>query len=266
MRKNSAALILLLSAVALSAPGCAFLTETNPEPKWTTGRWHDEQSEDRSRLAGEDHGASTAGDYVFAVPRVLWSGLAWAWDRSTSETPGKYARQLLDQNADLRREAIYELSDHRYGRRDPYTKYYSHMTEDKEPTVRTAAIRALNRARERAFTTVYIAALNDADANVRLEAAKALANIPDPRAAAPLMKALGNLNENRDVRLAAADALREYRSSDVAQALVRVINDRDFGLAWQSRQSLRFLFGVDHGYNQEAWLNYITGPSNPFRS
>lgn len=264
MRKHAP--LILLAAMLLSAPGCAFLSETNPEPQWSTSRWKEQQEENRQRLAGEDHGTSTASDYLLAAPRTLWSGVSWTWDEITGNNPRHFAAQMLDPNADLRRQAIYEISDHRWGRAAPYTKFYGHLAEaDMEPTVRTAAIRALNRSRDRAFLKVYVAALGDTDPNVRLEAAKALANIPDSSAAAPLMKALANTAENRDVRLASADALREYRTSEVAQALIRVLNDRDFGVAWQSRGSLCFLTGVDHGYNQETWLAYITGPSEPFR-
>jgi len=135
---------------------------------------------------------------------------------------------------------------------------------DTEPTVRTAAIRALNRSRDEKAVAVYISALNDPDANVRLEAAKALANIPDARAGAPLMKLLDDEQQNRDVRIACADALREYKTSEVAQSLIRVLSGQDFGVAWQARQSLNLMTGQDYFYSQTAWLGYLTGPAKPF--
>jgi HEAT repeat protein len=262
MRK---ALPVILLAMLLMGSGCSFFTETNPEPQWSQGRWRSLKSDDTQRLAGEDKRASTVGDYVFAVPRGIWSGISWSWDAITGDRPIKYAKNLFDNNPDLRREAVYVLSDNRWGRNEPYTKYYAHMAAvDTEPTVRTAAIRALNRSRNTVSVPAYISALNDADANVRLEAAKALANIPDPRAATGLMKLLGDEHENRDVRLACADALREYRTSEVAQSLIRVLNGQDFGVAWQARQSLNLMTGQDYRYSQSAWLGYLTGPAKPF--
>lgn len=142
--------------------------------------------------------------------------------------------------------------------------------------MRAAAVRALNRSRDRDAIPVYIRALEDKSELVRLEAAKALANIPDDRAIAPLMQHLeGRLEvrvgdrtemqqENRDVRIACADALRNFRRLDVAQALIRVLQDQDFGVAWQARQSLNLITGRDFRYSQTAWLGYVTGPDKPF--
>ena len=255
----------ILLAMLLTGSGCSFFTETNPEPRWSQARWRSLKSQDTTRLAGEDKGSSTVGDYVFALPRGIWAGVSWSWDAITGDRPIKYAKDILDANPDLRRKAVYVLSDNRWGRSEPYTKYYTHMGEvDTEPTVRTAAIRALNRSRNSLAITLYISALNDPDANVRLEGAKALANIPDARAAGPLMKLLGDEQQNRDVRIACADALREYKTSEAAQSLIRVLNGPDFGLAWQARQSLNLMTAQDYRYSQSAWLEYLTGPAKPF--
>ena len=75
---------------------------------------------------------------------------------------------------------------------------------------------------------------------------------------------MNNPNENRDVRIAAADALRHYRSLDVARALIAQLSSREFGLAWQSRRSLKNLTGKDLHYDESAWLDYVRGPDKPF--
>jgi hypothetical protein len=98
---------------------------------------------------------------------------------------------------------------------------------------------------------------------VRWEAAKALSNIPDPSAAEPLSRTLGNQAETKDVRIAAAEALRHYRTMGVARVLAASLSGRDFGLAWQSRWSLKILTGKDLGYDESAWLGYLTGPEKP---
>jgi hypothetical protein len=70
--------------------------------------------------------------------------------------------------------------------------------------------------------------------------------------------------ESKDVRIAAADALRQYRTLDVARILVTYLNETDFGVAWQSRQSLIVLTGQDLQYDESAWLQYLVGPNKPF--
>jgi hypothetical protein len=100
---------------------------------------------------------------------------------------------------------------------------------------------------------------------VRLEAAKALANLPDPAAAPALIRALARPDEARDVRIAAADALRHYPNLEVARALVAQLAGRDFGVAWQARQSLKHMTGKSGlRYDEATWLGYLTGPEKPF--
>ena len=79
-----------------------------------------------------------------------------------------------------------------------------------------------------------------------------------------LMKLLADDKQPRDVRIACADALREYKQSDVAQSLIRVLSDRDFGVAWQARRSLNLMTANDFRYDQTAWLKYLTGTEKPF--
>jgi HEAT repeat protein len=105
--------------------------------------------------------------------------------------------------------------------------------------------------------------MEDPNVWVRLEAAKALANIPDDRAVPVLIKHLGDTSENKDVRIASADALRSFKSSEAAQALVGALQDHDFGVAYQAHSSLRFITGKDYKYDAAAWLTYIAGPGKP---
>lgn len=263
MRLLSATLIV---SSLLFAGGCtSYFTETNPPKPWNEDRFKQVQFENQQRLAGEDHSKSTTGDYFTYVPRKFWEAVEWTWNYSTGNTPFKYAKNLFDKNPDARREAIYVLSDHGFGRKEPYIKYYGHMAEsDADATVRVAAIRALNVSRAKPFTPVYINALTDNSQWVRLEAAKALANIPDAQSVPGLMRLLADEKQLRDIRIAAADGLREYPQSDVAQALIRVLSDRDFGVAWQSRQSLNLMTGQDFAYDQTKWLNYLTTTAKPF--
>ena len=187
-------------------------------------------------------------------------------DYITGNTPIRGVTQMEDRYfPDERRVGINRLAERSFGRREPYTDRYMQVAQyDSDWLVRATAIRALNRARERRATPAFIKALDDAHPLVRQEAAKALANVPDPNAAAPLARIVANQGEPRDVRIAAADALKHYRTIDVGRALVDTLDSRDFGVAWQSRRSLIRLTGRDLRYDEAAWLGYLTGPDRPF--
>ncbi|GIW76667.1 MAG: hypothetical protein KatS3mg104_1730 [Phycisphaerae bacterium] len=183
---------------------------------------------------------------------------------ASGKTPVNAAVLMESNFADQRRAGINDLVDRSFGKQAPYTDRYQQIAEfDQDPTVRASAIRALNRSRDDRATGTFIQALSDENWIVRLEAAKALSNVPDPRAVGPLLKVLNNPSEQTDVKIAVAEAVRHYRSMEVARALVDQLNGPDFGLAWQARQSLRFMTGADQKYDQSAWLNYLTGPQNP---
>jgi len=198
--------------------------------------------------------------------------------------PSEWARDMEDPNyPDKRREGINGLVKYDFGRHGVYLQRYRQIAEsDPDFTVRAAAIRALNRSRDAQATPIFIKAMNDDSELVRLEAAKALANVPDAKAAPVLIQHLQpryvtgrqvrkgsdfgpeQRDESKDVRIAAADALKHYRAIDVARALAAELDQREFAIAWQSRLSLMRLTNKDFGYSETAWLAYLTGPEKPF--
>jgi hypothetical protein len=182
------------------------------------------------------------------------------------KTPGYYARQMEDNSSpDNRWRGMNQLVDNEFARHPPYTtRYHQIATADPDPLVRAVAVRALNRSRDAGATDVFVKSLTDSSDLVRLEAAKALVNLPDPAAVPGLVRLVNKLDEPRDVRIAAAEALKHYKQLDVARALVSRLNERDFGVAWQARRSLRRMTQNDFAYNEAAWLQYFTGPEKPF--
>ena len=188
------------------------------------------------------------------------------WDRMTGKaSPVKSAERMESESADLRVRGINELADHDWGLKPPYTERYEQIAKnDPDYLVRATAIRALNRARLKEATPIFIDALSAPQAKVRLEGAKALVNVPDDRAVTPLLKLLTTTDEDKDVRIAAADALRHYKRLDVARALAATLSEREFGVAWQSRRSLRKMTGADYAYSEPAWLDYFVGSQKPF--
>jgi HEAT repeat protein len=188
------------------------------------------------------------------------------FDYLSGRTPIVAAKKMLNEHsADDRRVGINELVDRQFGQHPPYTTEYEHIAaRDSDWLVRATAIRALNRARVKAATGIFIKSLDDTSDEVRLEACKALINLPDPKSAPGLIKLVNNPGENRDVRIAAADALRHYKTIEVARTLVNALGQREFAVAWQSRRSLMELTGKDLKYDEAAWLGLLTSNAKPF--
>lgn len=165
---------------------------------------------------------------------------------------------------DERREGINRLVSRPYGRRPPYTTRYEQIAQyDSDYLVRATAIRALSRSRDAGATDIFVKGLDDANELVRLEAAKALGNVPDERAVPALVKIVDSPTEGRDMRIAAVNALKHYKTLQIAKVLVGVVGERDYAIAWQARRSLKSMTGKDLQYDDSAWMQFITGPEKP---
>jgi len=185
---------------------------------------------------------------------------------ASGDNPAKAVRLMEDEHsADARRRGINDLLRWDFAQRNPYVRRYRQIARnDADPYVRSIAIRALNRSRDPESRPLFVEALSDASELVRLEAAKALVNLPDPAAAEPLIRLVTKAEEDRDVRIAAAEALGYYKRIEVARALTPRLGEHDFSVAWQARRSLHRLTGKDFFYNEAAWLEFISGPDKPF--
>jgi hypothetical protein len=230
------------------------------------------------------------------VPLLLLAGCE-------PEIKPERAVQLMHDptSADARRTGVAaQATRWSFGKLPPYPGYYQQIAQsDPDYTVRAMAIRALNLCRDQTATRIFINGLKDENELVRLESAKALVNVPDPDAVNLLMATLAGerlaygpggrpaiVAETMDVRIAAADALKRYRdlkngrapgmpeptedatrqlsASIVVRTLAGHLNDLDFGIAWQARQSLITITGQDFHYDEAAWLQYLAGPVKPF--
>jgi hypothetical protein len=173
--------------------------------------------------------------------------------------PSKPLKRMNDEYfADERFIGTNRLVRTKEGKREPYIDKYRQMAQnDPDWLVRATAIRALNICRDPQSTPLFITALSDPNQRIRLEAAKALANIPDQMSVGPLVKAVNNQDEDKDVRIAAAAALKHYRTNEVARTLINTLQIKEFGLSWQARRSLITMTAQDFRYDEAQWLDYI---------
>lgn len=167
---------------------------------------------------------------------------------------------------DERRSGIAGLQRRPEGKEAPYTDRFRQIARvDESAAVRAQAVRALNQARDPASLPLFITSLNDADPKVRLEAVKALRHVADDRAVPRLVELSTSTSENRDVRIWATTALRNYTRLEVARSLVPLLSGRDFAVATEARLALRHMTGGrDFHYDEGLWLRYFTTNPAPF--
>jgi hypothetical protein len=220
------------------------------------------QASNAQRLAGEDHHVGSTNPLsalAQGLNRAIFHPIGQFFDALGHDTPGIAVRKALDPTSpDVQRQGILHLCDFDHFRQGTALVLYAHEAETaKDYTVRAAALRALNRCRAKGYTALFLHNLQDDQVLVRLEASDALSNIPDPAAIRPLIDHATS-DVSPDVRIACADALRNFRTGDVVLALVDLLENRDFSVAWQARQSLELLTGVDYRYDARAWRGYLS--------
>lgn len=179
-------------------------------------------------------------------------------------SPQELVAMAFDPNdSDRRREGAYQLSQKSWGRQEKYCKGYALLArEDADPTVRSAAVQALGRAKNQKFLVDVASALDDSQASVRLNAAMVLDEFYGDPALAPLRQhALED--SSVDVRMWCAKALRHFRRQEALTALQQCLKDSSFGVTYQARASLKELTGRDHGYSPDAWDSVVQS-NNPF--
>jgi hypothetical protein len=242
--------VLPILLVAASVVGCGTVNRTDPF-----------SPNEPPRLGQPPVEAVTSG--LASTFRGFFGLLGW----SGSLPPNYWTRLLLDPEAtaEQRRAALAGLSDEPEGRtRDYQVALYAPTAADEAERagVRATAVRALNRARAGDETALLVDLLDADAAEVRLEAAKALANLPTADAVVPLLARAEDVEEETDVRLAAVAALRPNAKvaagkADLLHRLAALVEADDFSVAFQARQVLVRLTRRDAGFDAASWTTLL---------
>jgi hypothetical protein len=256
---------LILCVMTLAGCGSSIPDSTAPGPV-DHGLYSDALLDNKQRLAGEDVRIEPLYKTPFEAIGVgfdvaISQPIGNFFDYITHDDPRHAARKMQDpHSADNQREGMLRLTDFKYARHDAANikGYAIYARSAGDYTVRAAGLRALNRCRAQGYTALFMESLNDDQQLIRLEAADALGNIPDPQSVSLLIVHMQmDAEPNIDVRIACAEALRNFHTSEVMHALIDVLDDPVFGVAWQARQSLELLTGQDFRYDAKAWRHYL---------
>jgi len=80
----------------------------------------------------------------------------------------------------------------------------------------------------------------------------------------PVLIKLLETDPSRNVRIVAAKALAEFKDQQVLLPLIRSLRNEDFGIADRAEQSLIALTGVTHYYDADAWEAWVAQTKDPF--
>src|SRR5882672_7545877 len=163
---------LCLLPLLLICGGCFAAIDDEDYKPLTKDKWREMIKDDQNRLKPEEERPVQGLDNPVRIfIGVIAEGISWVHDLATGHTFLVEAKKLFESNPDHRRSGIVYLSDRSPGRRDPYAKQYEIMARtDNDPSVRSMALRALNRARDKRAIPVFVAALEEKNESVRLEA------------------------------------------------------------------------------------------------
>lgn len=130
------------------------------------------------------------------------------------------------------------------------------VREEKNSLLRAQAVSVLGMIPNAAAETALNLAESDSDADVR----QRVCEVRGKQRTREGVRALARIMEtddNVDVRLSAARALRNYRDQEAYAALVKGLNDKDPALQRLALESIKIASGEDLGNDIAAWEEYV---------
>jgi len=197
------------------------------------------------------------------------------------------ARQWLDvalesDQPDERRRAVEALTDKPEATSDwAILAFDSIARTDVDPTVRVAALRGLRKSAGPRTVPTLVKLLKPGDpppdvhiapAVVRWEAALLLRDMArggqvdasQNNEVIDVLLVRADSDEDRNVRIAALEALGSFRDQRVLAGLILALKERDFAIQSAAETSLRDLTGQSHNYDSDEWAKWLAGTSDPF--
>ncbi|MEZ6090293.1 MAG: HEAT repeat domain-containing protein [Pirellulaceae bacterium] len=132
------------------------------------------------------------------------------------------------------------------------------LENDKNPEMRTLAIRVLAGCRSEQAIDLCEENLNDESIKVRLAICDVLAARDEARSTQLLGETIGS-ETNEDVQMAAIAAIGKHRSSEAAQTLKPTLRSRNPAVRVACMESLEQCTGKELGDDPKVWVAYLDG-------
>lgn len=176
-------------------------------------------------------------------------------------------------DADKRYRGTLRLANANFASDPLYMQLFLDNVKDEDPSVRSAATRAIANHGTPEHVPVLLERLKDKDNLVRGEAARGLQRLHNTIAIGPLIDAMRDVEtagpnepseEIASIRADAAWALGQYPEDRVVQALIAGLADSSLAVNRASLDSLRTLTGQDFGLERRDWLAWYKSAEAPF--
>lgn len=197
-----------------------------------------------------------------------------------------YLKQALESELpDERRQAIDQIAKTRHLNHEVVLEALSTIAgTDRSPAVRCAALGALRRSQDPRIAATLVDILDQPSAEagrptvlppsaeVRLEAMRAVLGLAElgllppeqqPSLRDVAVRVIGQ-DRSRDTRQTAARFLGYCRDQKVLGPLIDALEQRDFGVAYESERSLMRLTGQAFDYDPIAWRRWLEQTNDPF--
>ena len=132
------------------------------------------------------------------------------------------------------------------------------LKTEEDPQLRVELLRIAGSLPNEASWPLVECGLRDENPDVEIQACRLAAKARAPQAIGPLAT-LAQDAPNQDVPQAAIKALGKFSDPAAAQALGRVLHDRDPAIQYLAVRSLRETTGQDFGFDVEKWLAFLEG-------
>ncbi|QDS87315.1 HEAT repeat protein [Rosistilla ulvae] len=132
------------------------------------------------------------------------------------------------------------------------------LENDKNPEMRTHAIRALAGCRNSRVIDLCETQMTDESIKVRMAVCDVLGTRDESRSTQLLATTIGS-ESNEDVQMAAIAAVGKHRSPEAAQALKASLRSRNPAVRVACVESLGQCTGKDLGDDPQVWVAYLDG-------
>lgn len=186
--------------------------------------------------------------------------------KSAPPTPAEAATWMFDPyDSDRRFRGTVLLANAPFGGESVYLRGYEEHLGDPDSSVRAAAAFALGRHGGPEHVPKLIPLVGDGDRLVRLSAVRSLQRLHNPEAVPVLIERLDStVEDDVDIRAAAAHALGQYPERRVLQGLIAALRDNRLAVTRNAAASLRTLTGMDFGDDRREWFQWVASATEPF--